>query len=107
MSATSANSCSCVYGRTRCSAWVGIAAKSAGGGELGDAGGAQPREILPRMVGRPGQRRGHDQQKTFGQPKALVAGKFFRGHKARNRVMLWRRLQILPDGQEIDIRRAQ
>src|SRR5271156_4267151 len=38
---------------------------------------------------------------------ALISGEFFGRYKARNRVMLRRRLQILSDRQKIDFRRAQ
>src|SRR5215472_18342042 len=59
------------------------------------------------MVGRPGQWRGRDHQKTLAECKTFVPGKFFRCDKAGNLVMFPCGLQVLPDRQEIDLCRPQ
>jgi hypothetical protein len=74
-----------------------------GSGELGSTRSAQPREIIPRVIGRPSQRRGRDQQKPLGRRETSVAVEFFRLNEAGNRMMLCSRLQVLPNRQEIDV----
>src|SRR5579875_2963023 len=62
----------------------------------------QPCEILAGMIGRAGQGRGRNEQKALAESHALIAGEFLGRHETRDRVMPRGRLQILPDGQEID-----
>ena len=74
---------------------------------FGLASRLQPGEILTCMMGGTRERRGRCQQKALGMCDRLVGGKFRRGDEADDLVMLARRLEILPDGDEIDICRAQ
>jgi len=59
---------------------------------------AQTGEIFARMIGRARQRRGRDHQEPLAIGRFLVGLKLFRRHKPIHRMVLWRRLQILPDG---------
>src|SRR5215471_20337381 len=69
--------------------------------------GPQSREILARMVGRARQRRRRNHQEAFRIGDGLVGCKFLGRDKTRDRVMFWAWLQILSDGEEIDLRGAQ
>src|SRR3984957_3913617 len=68
--------------------------------------GFEPGEIVARVMRRAGQRRGRHQQETFCRADGGVRGKFVWRHEADDLVMLSRRLQILADGQKIDVGRA-
>ena len=56
---------------------------------------------------RAGQRARRHHQEALGIGDLLVAREFVRRHIAHHGVMLAGRLQVLPDGEEIDVRRAQ
>ena len=53
------------------------------------------------------QRARRDEQKTLGPADRLVGLELFGRHEALHRMVLLRRLQILADGHEVDIGRAQ
>ena len=63
----------------------------------------QPGEIFSRVMGRAGQRRRRHHREALGIGDRRQRLEFLRRHEAQHRVMLARRLQILPDGQEIDV----
>src|SRR5277367_883462 len=65
----------------------------------------EPGEIVARVMRRAGQRRGRHQQETFCRADGGVGSKFLRRHEADDLVMLSRRLQILANGQKIDVGR--
>jgi hypothetical protein len=67
----------------------------------------QLREVLAGMVRRAGQRARRHHQEALGVGDLLVACELVRGHLAHHGVMLAGRLQILPDGQKVDVGRAQ
>jgi len=54
-----------------------------------------------------GQGRRGNQQKALGVARRLEGLQLVRRHEADHRVVLARRLKVLPDGEEIDFRRAQ
>ena len=65
------------------------------------------REIVAGVMRRARQRRRRHHQEALGIGHRLVGLEFVRRHEAHHFVMLARRLQILADGEEIDIGRAQ
>ena len=67
----------------------------------------QPREILAGVMRRARQRRGRHHQEALGVGDRLQRLELVRRHEAFDLVMFARRLQILPDGEEIDVGRAQ
>ncbi|EKD60132.1 MAG: hypothetical protein ACD_54C00924G0002 [uncultured bacterium] len=58
------------------------------------------------MITGPGERRRRHHQKAFAKRRGFIAFELIRCHKAINPMVFRRRLQILPDGQKIHIRRA-
>ena len=69
--------------------------------------GAQRGEIGVGVVGAAGQRRGGDQQEPLGAGQRGVVGEFLGRDEAIDRGVLHRRLQVLADGEEIDVGDAQ
>ena len=67
---------------------------------------AQTGEIVSGVVARPRQRRGRDHQETLAERRFLVGCELIRRDEPVHGVMLGRGLQILPDGQKVDIGRA-
>jgi hypothetical protein len=67
----------------------------------------EPLEIRAGVIARPGQRRRRDHQEPLAEGRLLVAGELLRRDEPRHPVVLRRRLQVLPDCQEIDVRGAQ
>ena len=74
----------------------------------GPARRAQRGEVGVGVIGAAGQRRGGDQQEALAaRAQARVVGEFLRRDEAVDRGVLHRRLQVLADGQEIDVGDAQ
>ena len=69
--------------------------------------GAQRGEIGVGVVGAAGQRRRGDQQEALGAGDRGVFGEFLGRDEAVDRGVFHRRLQVLADGQEIDVGDAQ
>ena len=90
-------------GARRCSAWVGIAQAQARAASAAARAALQPGEIVAGVIGRAGQRRGRHHQKPLAERLPAIGLELVRGDEAGDRVMLRRRLQILADGQEIDL----
>jgi mono/diheme cytochrome c family protein len=67
---------------------------------------AQAGEIVARVIARPRERRGRHHQEALAIGRFLIGFEFVGMHEAVDGVVLRRRLQILADGQEIDIGRA-
>ncbi len=59
------------------------------------------------MMRRPGQRRRRDEEKALGIGHRLIGFELIRRDKGNDWMVLLRRLQILPDREEIDISRTQ
>src|SRR5581483_4368528 len=64
-------------------------------------------EILSGMMRRAGERARCDEEKAPSLGGALVSVELFRRDEAVDRGMLPSRLEILPDGEEIDVGRAE
>src|SRR5215467_16252142 len=67
----------------------------------------QPGKIVARMVGRPRQGACRNQRKTLGASNCRQLVKFIRRYEAHHRMMLEGRLQVLPDGEEVNVGGAQ
>ena len=68
-----------------------------------ETGRAEAGEILAGMVRRACQRRGRDDQEALGQGEALEGCELVRRYEPDDGVMLFGRLEILADGEEIDV----
>src|SRR4051794_37359642 len=74
---------------------------------LGLARGLETGEIVTGVMRRARERRSRDHQESFGVSDRLERLEFIRWNEANHLMMLARRLQILPDGDEIDVGCAQ
>src|SRR4051812_8099158 len=104
-SATSSYICIAVCGTRRVVRKDGIARPSAA--RPGEAGRLEAREVLAGVMRRAGQRRRRDEQEALGVGGGLVALELVRRDEPQHRVMLASRLEVLADGQEIDLGRTQ
>src|SRR5262245_37020387 len=71
------------------------------------AGGAQAPEIVAGVVRGAGERARRHHRKALGVGDGRKSLELVGRHEPRHRVMLARRLQVLPDGEEVDVGRAQ
>ena len=71
--------------------------------EFGQSCSAQFFEILARMVRRPRQRAGRDEQEALGHGHRAIGLELVRGHEAHHRMVLLGGSQILANGEEIHI----
>src|SRR6185312_16759855 len=76
-------------------------------GMLGEPRSLERGEILAGVMRRAGQRTGRDEQEALGLGDGGVGGKLVGRHEADHRMRLAGRLQVLADGEEIDVRRAE
>src|SRR5580658_7495445 len=67
----------------------------------------EPREILAGVVGRARERARRHKRESLGISDRCQRLELIRWHKTDYRVMFARRLQVLPDGEEIHIGGAQ
>ncbi|MPL92900.1 hypothetical protein SDC9_39024 [bioreactor metagenome] len=78
-------------------------AAGSGAAELLETGRAQPGEVVAGVIARTGQRRCRDHQEALAIGGALVLLELVGRHEPVDGVVLGRRLQILADGQEVDV----
>src|SRR6185312_11346724 len=70
--------------------------------ELGRARGAQLLEIVAGEIGGARQRRGRDHEEAFAEGHGAIGRELVGRDEAVDGVVLRRRLQVLPDGEEVD-----
>ena len=74
---------------------------------LGEPGGLECGKVFAGVVRRAGQRARRHQQEALGLSDRRIGLELVRGNEADHRMVLFGRLQVLPDRQEIDIGGAQ